>query len=148
MASKQRARARTARRVTAVGVATATVTALVLGAAPTPRANATPPPGVALAAGAPDPALIRDVTFGLGPLAYDRFQALGLDPGSAINAALGTLLTQALTVIPVDLSGVPARDEQKEIQKVGTSAQDGVQTAAGADRTDESIGKAGGKPTG
>ena len=85
-----------------------------------------------LAPGAPDPALIPDLTFGLGTQAYGAFQsvgaqletflvnafnlsavlqALGVDPASitaSINTALGGLLTSALGSIPIDLSGVDA----------------------------------------
>jgi len=44
MASKNRKRLRSAKRVAAMSVATATVTALVVGAAPPPLANGAAPP--------------------------------------------------------------------------------------------------------
>ena len=85
-------------------------------------------PTMELAPGAPDPASIPDLTFGVGARAYDGFQdlaaaferlildnvnlsgllrALGYDPEEIVNNALGTALTQLLAGIPVDLSGVP-----------------------------------------
>ncbi|MCV7225724.1 PE-PPE domain-containing protein [Mycolicibacterium komossense] len=85
-------------------------------------------PPMQLAPGAPDPASIPDLSFGLGTRGYDLVQTLaaalesgildnvnlsgllqylGYDPTSAINTALGNLLTQALSGVPVDLSGVP-----------------------------------------
>jgi hypothetical protein len=103
MASKHRARTRAAKKVTAVGIATATVTTLALGAAPPLRANAAPPMPTALAYDrfqALEAALESDIVdnFNLAGL----LQTLGFDPESAINAALWTLLTQALTGIPID----------------------------------------------
>jgi hypothetical protein len=85
-------------------------------------------PPMALAPGAPDPASIPDLSFGLGPRAYDAFQSLGAalesgilnnvnlsgllqylgyDPEAAINAALGNLLVQALTGVAVPVGSVP-----------------------------------------
>ena len=130
MASKHRNRTRAAKRVAMAGAATATVTALVTGAAPPLQANAagtvgTPGlPSMQLAPGAPDPASIPDLTFGLGTRGYNEFQTLGaaLETGilnnvdlstllgydpATINTALGTAITQALAGIPVDLNSVP-----------------------------------------
>ena len=99
-------------------------------AAPTALAATPGSPGLPpmeLAPGAPDPASIPDLTFGIGTQAYDgvqaagaaieRFlldninlsgllQALGVDPETAVNSALGAALTGLLANIPVDLSGV------------------------------------------
>ncbi|MET0898094.1 MAG: PE-PPE domain-containing protein [Mycobacterium sp.] len=92
--------------------------------AATPGTPGLPP--MALAPGAPDPASIPDLTFGIGTQAYDGLQAvgaaiesflldninlsgllqaLGVDPEAAVNSALGAVLTGLLTNIPVDLSG-------------------------------------------
>jgi hypothetical protein len=81
-----------------------------------------------LAPGAPDPSSIPDLTDGLGPEGYELLQTLGAgleadtvhdlglsglladlgyDPTRSVNTALGALLTQALTGITIDLSGVP-----------------------------------------
>ncbi|CAN5503440.1 hypothetical protein BH09ACT7_BH09ACT7_43990 [soil metagenome] len=100
-------------------------------ASPTALAETAGSPGLPLmelAPGAPDPASIPDLTFGLDTSGYDLFQtlgaalesgivdnfnlsgllqALGYDPESVINAALGALLVNALAGIPVDLSGIP-----------------------------------------
>ncbi len=105
---------------------TASVAGLASALAATPGAPGLPP--MALAPGAPDPASIPDLTFGLGTQGYDLFQtlgaalesgvldnvnlsgllqALGYDPTSAINTALGTLLANALAGVPIDLSGIP-----------------------------------------
>lgn len=94
--------------------------------AATPAGPGLPP--MELAPGAPDPASIPDLTFGIGAGAYNGFQevaaaferlvldnvnlsgllrALGYDPEEIVNNALGTALTQLLAGIPVDLSGVP-----------------------------------------
>jgi hypothetical protein len=83
---------------------------------------------MALAPGAPDPASIPDLSFGLGPQGYELFQALGaalesgvLDdlnlgtllqplgyqPEGVVVAALDTAITRALSGIPIDVSGVP-----------------------------------------
>src|SRR5882757_331102 len=175
MASKNRTRFNSAKRIAAMGVATATVTALVAGAAPPLLANASAPPNrsasaaptseaitvellvnalelalssnlvpsgqtlaatpgspglppMALAQGAPDPASIPDLTFGLGPRAYDSLQSLGAalesgflnnvnlsgllqslgyDPESAINTALGNLLINTLTGVTVPVGDIP-----------------------------------------
>jgi hypothetical protein len=85
-------------------------------------------PPMELAPGAPDPSSIPDLTDGLGPEDYELLQALaagleadtvhelglsglladlGYDPTRSVNTALGALLTQALTGITIDLSGVP-----------------------------------------
>jgi hypothetical protein len=100
-------------------------------AAPAALASTSGSPGLppmALAPGAPDPASIPDLTFGLGPRGYDLFQsvgaalesgflnnvnlsgvlqALGYDPETAINTALGNLLVQTLTGVTVDPSSIP-----------------------------------------
>ncbi len=94
--------------------------------AATPASPGLPP--MALAPGAPDPASIPDLTLGLGPRGYDLLQSLGAalesgildnvnlsglweslgyDPESASNTALGTLLTQTLSGVAVDVSGIP-----------------------------------------
>lgn len=78
--------------------------------------------------GSPGPASIPDLSLGLGPRAYDAFQSLGAavesgvlnnvnlsgllqylgyDPETAINAALGNLLVQALTGVAVPVGSVP-----------------------------------------
>lgn len=94
--------------------------------AATPGSPGLPP--MQLAPGAPDPASIPDLTFGLGTGAYDAFQAvataldvaildnynlsglleaLGYNPEELVNNALGTAITQLLAGISVDLSGIP-----------------------------------------
>jgi PE-PPE domain len=105
---------------------TAAAAGLISALAATP---ATPGfPAMPLAPGAPDPASIPDLSFGLGTEGYDLVQSLGAalesgfldnvnlsgllqylgyDPTSAINTALGTVLTSALAGVPVDLSGIP-----------------------------------------
>lgn len=101
------------------------------GAVPTAATSTPGSPGLlpmALAPGAPDPAKIPDLTFGVGSAvssglqavgaAVDRavldtvnlswlWQLLGYDPEAAINTALGDALTQALAGIPFDISSVP-----------------------------------------
>lgn len=113
--------------------------------APVPGGETTASPGLPsmpLAPGAPDPALIPDLTAGLGPQAYNAFQdaaasletyilenvnlagvlaAFGLDPTEAINNALGAVITSALAGIPIDVSSIPV---------IGTVLQP-VLTAAG-----------------
>jgi hypothetical protein len=113
-----------------VGVLTGNLAPLAQ-AAPTALAATPGSPGLPpmpLAPGAPDPASIPDLTFGLGTQGYNLFQsvgaslesgllntfnlagllqALGLDPTEAINTALGNLLTQGLSSIPIDVSSVP-----------------------------------------
>ena len=130
MASKHRKRIHSAKRIATVSAATATVTAVMVGAAPPPQANAAATagapglPAMELASGAPDPASIPDLTFGLGTQGYNEFQTvgaalesgllnnvnlsgllqrLGYDPESAINTALA----QALAGIPINVDGVP-----------------------------------------
>jgi hypothetical protein len=105
---------------------TAAAAGLISAMAATP---ATPGfPAMPLASGAPDPASIPDLSFGLGTEGYDLVQSLGAalesgvldnvnlsgllqylgyDPTSAINTALGTVLTSALAGVPIDLSGIP-----------------------------------------
>lgn len=142
MASKNCKRVRAAKRVAAAGIATATATALVIGTAPPPQANGdmvklaalattvgSPGlPPMALAPGAPDPASIPDLTFGLGPTGYEAFQTygaqlesaflnnvnlsgvlerLGVDPETAINTALGNALVSALTGVTIPVDQVP-----------------------------------------
>jgi hypothetical protein len=134
MASKDRKRIRAAKRIATVSVAAASATALMVGATPLPPANAvstqgsTGLPSMALAPGAPDPASIPDLTFGLGSQAYNAFQTggaalesalldnvnlsgvlqrLGVDPTMAINTALGTALTQVLTGVTVPVESIP-----------------------------------------
>jgi PE-PPE domain len=99
-------------------------------AAPTALAATPGNPGLPpmeLAPGAPDPSSIPDLTFGIGTAAYDGVQtvgaaierflldnfnlapllnALGLDPETAINNALGTAITGLLAGIPIDVSGI------------------------------------------
>ena len=175
MASRNRKRISSIKRIAAMGVATATVTAVVAGAAPPSLANAAAPPihtatsapasqaitvellanalalalssnlapnaqalaatpgspglpPMQLAPGAPDPSSIPDLTFGLGPRAYDSFQSLGAqletallnninlsgllqslgyDPETAINTALGNLLVNTLTGVTVPVGDIP-----------------------------------------
>lgn len=86
-------------------------------------------PAMALAPGAPDPASIPDLTFGLGSRAYNAFQnggaalasvflnnvnlsgalqgLLGFNPEAAINTALGNLLVQALTGVTLPVNEIP-----------------------------------------
>jgi len=92
----------------------------------TPGSPGLPP--MALAPGAPDPASIPDLTFGLGPRGYEAFQTygaqlesaflnnvnlsgvlerLGVDPESAINTALGNALVAALTGVTLPVGDVP-----------------------------------------
>ncbi|AQA03515.1 hypothetical protein BVC93_15085 [Mycobacterium sp. MS1601] len=94
--------------------------------AATPGSPGLPP--MELAPGAPDPADIPDLTFGVGTVLYDQFQdlgaaierlildnvnlsgllrALGYDPEQVVNDALGTIITQALAGIPLDVSSIP-----------------------------------------
>lgn len=84
-------------------------------------------PSMELSPGAPDPSSIPDLTFGIGTAAYDGVQtvgaaierflldnfnlapllnALGLDPETAINNALGAAITGLLAGIPIDVSGI------------------------------------------
>lgn len=142
MASKRLKHIGQAKRIAAVSVATATAGALVVGAAPLPMANSyrlpvalaaatTGAPGLPpmdLAPGAPDPASIPDLTFGLGPQGYQAFQTygaqletaflnnvnlagvlerLGVDPETAINTALGNALVSALTGVTIPVDQVP-----------------------------------------
>lgn len=102
--------------------------ALVLSSnlAATPGSPGLPP--MALAPGAPDPNSIPDLSFGLGPRAYDSLQSLGAslesgflnnvnlsgllqslgyDPETAINTALGNLLVETLTGVTVPVGDVP-----------------------------------------
>jgi hypothetical protein len=93
--------------------------------AATPGSPGLPP--MELAPGAPDPAAIPDLTFGIGTQAYDGFQAvgaalerfildnfnlsgllqaLGYDPEEAINNALGSVITGLLAGIPLDLGSL------------------------------------------
>ena len=94
--------------------------------AATPGSPGLPP--MALAPGAPDPASIPDLTFGLGPRGYEAFQTygaqlesailnsvnlsgvlqnLGYDPETAINTALGNALVSALTGVTLPVGDVP-----------------------------------------
>jgi hypothetical protein len=134
MASRHRKRDRAVRRTAATGLAAATVTVVMGGTALAPVANAATTtgspglPSMELAPGAPDPASIPDLTFGLGSQAYNGFQSagaafesgflntvnlsgllqrLGYDPETAINAALGAALTQALTGVAIPVGGIP-----------------------------------------
>lgn len=143
MASTQRKHFIQAKRAAAVSVAAATASALVVGAAPLPSANSyslpvslaastTGSPGLPsmeLAPGAPDPASLPDLTFGLGPRGYQAFQTygaqletallnnvnlsgaleriLGFDPETAINTALGNALVSALTGVTLPVNDVP-----------------------------------------
>jgi hypothetical protein len=130
VASKHLKRIHSAKRIATAGAATATITAVMVGAVPPPQANAAATagapglPSMELAPGAPDPASIPDLTFGLGTQGYNEFQTLGAalesgllnnvnlsgllqrlgyDPESAINTALA----QALAGIPINVGGVP-----------------------------------------
>lgn len=143
MASRQRKHFAQAKRAAAVGVAAATASALVVGATPLPSANSISLPvdlaastqgspglpPMELAPGAPDPASIPDLTFGLGPQGYQALQTygaqlqtaflnnvnlsgvlerlLGVDPETAINTALGTALVNALTGVSLPVNDVP-----------------------------------------
>lgn len=92
----------------------------------TPGSPGLPP--MELAPGAPDPADIPDLTFGVGAAAYNGFQdvaaaieraildnvnlsglltALGYDPEEVVNNALGAIITQTLAGIPLDVAGIP-----------------------------------------
>lgn len=132
-------------RLATASVVTAIVTALTMGASPPPQANAaytptalaealaTTPgapglPPMALAPGAPDPASIPDLTFGIGPRGYDAIQTygalletaflnnvnlagvlerLGVDPETAINTALGNALVSALAGVALPVGSIP-----------------------------------------
>src|SRR5689334_19325437 len=90
MASRNRKRLRAAKRAATAGVATASIAAVMIGAAPPPEAVAASTqgssglPAMPLAPGAPDPASIPDLTFGLGPQAYNLFQ----NGGASLESAL------------------------------------------------------------
>lgn len=143
MMSRRMKRLGRAKRAAATTVAAATAGALVIGAAPLPPANsisrqvaltattsgAPGLPPMELAPGAPDPASIPDLTFGLGPRGYEAFQTygaqlqtallnnvnlsgalerlLGFDPETAINTALGNALVSALTGVTLPVGDVP-----------------------------------------
>jgi hypothetical protein len=136
MSSHSRKRVRATKRVALVSAATATASALVIGAAPPPLANAAATaaapglPSMPLAPGAPDPASIPDLSFGLGTQGYLEFQTQGaaletalannvnlpailklfgvdFDPTNDINTALGKALTQALAGVALPVGSIP-----------------------------------------
>lgn len=142
MRHRQRKQFGAAKRAAAMSVATATAGALVVSTSPSPSANSSDIavkltattsgspglPPMELAPGAPDPASIPDLSFGLGPNAYQAFQAygaqlesafldnvnlagvlerLGYDPETAINNALAGMLENALKGVGLPVGDVP-----------------------------------------
>ncbi|KUI21445.1 hypothetical protein AU193_03370 [Mycobacterium sp. GA-1285] len=139
---RHRKRNRSPKKITAIGAATATATAITIGAAPLPEprddSKTVVDTDVRLAAAVnqwPGPDEIPDLTFGLGPAAYDLgqvaaevlirlvvenfnlavlAQAAGADPETVLDNLLGGvlgqippgLLAEVVGAIPINVPGV------------------------------------------